>query len=128
MSTRAQAVAEVLWELKQVEKLGTYSSIAERAGFKAGSNGKTMIACMKKIRIHWPHMQWWRVLDDRSQVAVGSEQARELEKNGFDLEPVASGEKFAKPMGVEDLLVDWEKIDQANAEEQAAAVESAAAE
>jgi hypothetical protein len=31
---RAEAVAEVLWELKKMEKLATFSAVAERAGFK----------------------------------------------------------------------------------------------
>ncbi|HSG70365.1 MAG TPA: hypothetical protein VLA12_08110 [Planctomycetaceae bacterium] len=125
MSTRAQQVAEVLWELKRAEKLGTYSSIAERAGFSAGTNGRTMIACIKKIRIHWPHLHWWRVLDDSARIERNSEQARELEQNGIELEPATSNDKFLKPLGVEDLLIDWASIDQSNA---AAAAAAAAAE
>jgi alkylated DNA nucleotide flippase Atl1 len=123
MSSRAEQVAEVLWELKRAEKLGTYTSIAERAGFSAGANGKTMIACMKKIRTHWPHLHWWRVLDDNARIEINSEQARELEQNGFELEPSASNEKYVKPFGLEELLIDWKMLDEAA--EQAVEAESA---
>ncbi len=35
-STRAQAVAEILWELKRADKLATLSAVADRAGFPPG--------------------------------------------------------------------------------------------
>jgi hypothetical protein len=111
MSVRAQAVAEVLWELKRNEKLGTYSTVAERAGFSAGSNGRTMISCMKKIRREWPHLEWWRALEDCLKLQKGSEQAKALEQNGYPMEAAGSDDKHVKPAELEVHLVVWEEID-----------------
>ena len=46
-STRAEEVAEVLWELKRADKVATFSAIAGRAGFSAGTKGRTMVICLK---------------------------------------------------------------------------------
>ena len=59
-STRAQAIAEILWQLKKAEKLATLTSIAARAGFSPGANGRTVSTCLKTVRRDWPHLQWWR--------------------------------------------------------------------
>ena len=85
-STRAPAVAEVLWELKRADKVATYSTIANRAGFSAGSNGRAMLTCMKTIRRDWPHLQWWRAIRDDLTVTVG-EHAQELEEWGATVTP-----------------------------------------
>ncbi|HUG20660.1 MAG TPA: hypothetical protein VMM56_16850, partial [Planctomycetaceae bacterium] len=61
------------------------------------------------------------VLDDSTRIERNSEQARELEQNGIELEPATSNDTFLKPMGVEDLLINWELIDQSNAAAAAAA-------
>ncbi len=63
-SSRAQAVADVLYELKQAEKLGTLTGIARRAGFNPGVNGKTALNVLESVRREWPHLQWWRVVRD----------------------------------------------------------------
>lgn len=63
-STRAQAVADVLYELKRAEKLGTLTGVSRRAGFNPGVNGKTAINVMENVRREWPHLQWWRVVRD----------------------------------------------------------------
>lgn len=111
MSSRAEQVAEVLWELKRAEKLATYSLTAERAGFSAGSKGRTIITCLKKVRTDWPHLQWWRVIDDKCCVEKNSEQARELEKNGFSMEAAASDDKFLTIASSEEHLICWESHD-----------------
>ncbi|QDT31093.1 hypothetical protein [Thalassoglobus polymorphus] len=85
-STRAPAVAEVLWELKRADKLATYCNIATRAGFSAGANGRAMITCMKTIRRDWPHLQWWRAIRDDRTVLAG-EHAEELEEWGATITP-----------------------------------------
>jgi alkylated DNA nucleotide flippase Atl1 len=111
MSSRAEQVAEVLWELKRAEKLGTYSLIAERAGFSAGSKGRTIITCLKKVRMDWPHLQWWRAIDDQCCVEKDSEQAQELEKNGFAMEAAASQDRLLAIASSQDHLICWETID-----------------
>lgn len=83
-STRAPAVAEVLWELKRADKVATYSVIANRAGFSAGAKGRAMITCMKTIRRDWPHLQWWRAIRDDYTVTAG-EHALELEEWGASI-------------------------------------------
>jgi len=111
MSVRAQAVAEVLWELKKAEKLGTYSLVAERAGFSAGTNGRTMVTCLKKIRREWPHLEWWRILEDDVELPKKSEQVSHLESNGYEMEAAGSDEKVVKPASLEEHLVNWDAVD-----------------
>jgi methylated-DNA-protein-cysteine methyltransferase related protein len=83
-SSRAQAVAEILWELKTAEKLATHSSIAERVGFAPGSGGRIVISCLKTVRRDWPQLQWWRAISNNGQVDV--EQQSFLNQNGFETE------------------------------------------
>lgn len=110
MSSRAEMVAEILWELKRANKLATFALVAERAGFSAGANGRTIESCLKKVRTDWPHLQWWRIVDDNCRVHKGSEQDRELQRNGFEMEPVGSQEKLVKPLSVETHLISWGQI------------------
>jgi alkylated DNA nucleotide flippase Atl1 len=84
VSTRAADVAEVLWELKRAGKLQDYSTVAKRAGFSAGANGRAMITCLKTVRRDWPHLQWWRAIKDDG-VIEESEQAELLRENGFEV-------------------------------------------
>ncbi|MEO1994592.1 MAG: hypothetical protein ABGZ17_04890 [Planctomycetaceae bacterium] len=84
VSTRAADVAEVLWELKRAGKLQDYSTVAKRAGFSAGANGRAMITCLKTVRRDWPHLQWWRAIKDDG-VIEELEQAESLRKNGFEV-------------------------------------------
>src|SRR3954463_8066764 len=67
-STRAQAIAEILWELKKADKLATLTSIANRAGFSAGSNGRTVSKYLQTVRRDWPQLQWWRAIADNGQL------------------------------------------------------------
>jgi alkylated DNA nucleotide flippase Atl1 len=90
-SSRAEEVAEVLFELKRAGKVSTYSHIAKRAGFSAGSNGKVMDSCLKVVRRDWPHLHWWRAVKDDGLLETGSEQAKKLSENGYDVE--AAGDK-----------------------------------
>jgi alkylated DNA nucleotide flippase Atl1 len=83
-SSRAQAVAEILWELKTAEKLATHSSIAERVGFAPGSSGRIVISCLKTVRRDWPQLQWWRAISNNGQ--VDAEQQLCLNQNGFETE------------------------------------------
>lgn len=83
---RAEGVAELLWELKRAGKLATYSQLADRAGFSAGSNGRAMQTCLKTVRKHWPHLQWWRAVADNGVVDSESDQVGFLEEAGFVLE------------------------------------------
>jgi len=84
-STRAPAVAEILWELKRVDKVARYSAIAERAGFSAGATGRAMITCLSTIQKEWPHLQAWRAIRDDGTVQTDSEQSRELQQWGATL-------------------------------------------
>lgn len=106
-STRAPAVAEVLWELKRADKVATYSIVANRAGFSAGANGRAMITCMKTIRRDWPHLQWWRAIRDDHTVLPG-EHATELEEWGATLVPT-DDDRVAVQVEDEKLMV-WEEV------------------
>lgn len=121
-STRAEEVAELLWELKRASKVAKYSVIAKRAGFSAGSQGKAMETCLKTVRRDWPHLQSWRAVSDSLQVEKDSEQAKKLEEAGVTLK---SGKDntltIADP---DDVLMEWPENPEATPE---AAAEEAAA-
>jgi alkylated DNA nucleotide flippase Atl1 len=103
-STRAQAIAEILWELKRAEKLATLTAIATRAGFSPGSNGRTVSTCLKTVRRDWPHLQWWRAVADNGQ--LDDEQKSFLAKAGFETETVANGSVVIKSFATQ--LMSWD--------------------
>lgn len=104
-STRAEEVAELLWELKRAAKVAKYSVIAKRAGFSAGANGKAMETALKTVRRDWPHLQWWRAVADTTLVAKDSEQAKKLAEAGITLKPGKDDTMvLAAP---EDVLMEW---------------------
>ncbi len=88
-SNRAQAIAQILWELKKAEKLATLTSIATHAGFSPGVNGRTVNTLLKTVRRDWPQLQWWRAVADNGQ--VDEEQKSFLAEAGFESEPVEDG-------------------------------------
>ncbi len=102
-AARAQAVAEILWQLKKSEKLATLSSIADRAGFSPGPGGRTIITCLKNVRRDWPHLQWWRAVADNGQVE--QEQESHILKSGFETERV-DGNLVVKSFST--TLIAWE--------------------
>jgi len=102
-STRAQAVAEILWELKQAGKVATLSSIASRAGFSPGSGGRTIHTCLRTVRRDWPHLQWWRAVADNGQVE--EEQQSHLLDAGFETETVDEDTVVIKSLA--ERLMDW---------------------
>ena len=78
-SMRAELVAEVLWELKKINKLATYTEISQRAGFKPGANGKTILTSLDVVKRDWPHLQWWRALPDDCCLAKDSDHCTHLQ-------------------------------------------------
>lgn len=100
-SARAQAVAEVLWELRQAEKLATMSRVARRAGFSPGVNGKTILNVLQGVRREWPHLQWWRVVGDDGTL-VNEEHASCLKKSGI---AVTEDKKGRSSVLVEETLI-----------------------
>jgi len=102
-STRAPAVAEILWELKRVDKVAKYSVIAERAGFSAGANGRAMVTCLATIQKEWPHLQAWRAIRDDGTVQTNSAQSRELEQWGAKLTPDSEA-------GRSSVLIDEDRV------------------
>src|SRR5262245_25672817 len=85
-SSRADEVAEILWELKRADKVATYTLIARRAGFSAGSNGRAMQTCLRTVKRDWPHLHWWRAVQDNGVLEKGSEQEAKLREAGYVLE------------------------------------------
>ena len=109
-STRAQAIAEILWKLKKAEKLATLTSIADRAGFSPGAGGRTVSTCLKVVRRDWPHLQWWRAVADDGQLE--DEQKSYLTKAGFETETVESGSVVIKSFSAQ--LMNWEEREDAS--------------
>jgi alkylated DNA nucleotide flippase Atl1 len=104
-STRAQAIAEILWELKKADKLATLTSIANRAGFAPGSSGRTVSKCLQTVRRDWPHLQWWRAVPDNGHLE--EEQIACLTKAGYQSEMVDGGIVAIKSFAAE--LMTWEE-------------------
>ena len=104
-STRAQAIAEILWELKKAEKLATLTSIANRVGFSPGATGRTVITSLKTVRRDWPQLQWWRAVADNGQ--VDAEQKSYLAEAGFESESAEDGSIAIKAFA-EQLMI-WEE-------------------
>lgn len=108
-SSRAQEVAEVLWELKRADKVATFSSIAGKAGFSAGSNGRTVVTCLKTVRRDWSHLQWWRAIKDDGLIEKGSEHEEKLRECGFEIQD-ADGEDTAVTISEIDAhLMSWDE-------------------
>jgi alkylated DNA nucleotide flippase Atl1 len=110
MSTRAEAVAEVLWELKKAEKLATFSEIAQRAGFSAGSKGRSMLTCLKQVRKDWGHLEWWRAVSDDLLIPKDSEQFRELSETDFELTDAEQTDDCLTLVCPEDSLHQWSAV------------------
>jgi alkylated DNA nucleotide flippase Atl1 len=108
-STRAQAVATILWELKRAEKLSTLSAIADRAGFSPGPSCRTISTCLKTVRRDWPHLEWWRAVADNGQLE--QEQAAFLQQNGFATSTESDGTATVASFAEE--LMSWEAPEEA---------------
>ena len=113
-SIRAEGVAEVLWELKRADKVATLSSIAQRAGFSAGANGRTVKTALKTVRRDWSHLQWWRAISD--DCCVEDEQAEKLIESGFEVTD-ADGKKEGKMLADADQHMMFWEDEEASAEE-----------
>lgn len=107
-SSRADEVAEILWELKRAGKIATYTHIARRAGFSAGNGGRAMDSCLKVVRRDWPHLQWWRAVKDDGSLENGSEQESKLREAGYSLE-AGQGGKNTTLIGIEQHLMVWQE-------------------
>lgn len=108
-SSRADEVAEILWELKRAGKVSTYTHIARRAGFSAGSNGRAMDSCLRVVRRDWPHLHWWRAIKDGGFLENGSEQEAKLREAGYEVEPSDDG-KRCMLISQEVHLMTWEAV------------------
>src|SRR4029453_11346118 len=106
-SSRADEVAEILWELKGAGKISTYTHIARGAAFSAGSNGRAMDSCLKVIRRDWPHLHWWRAVKDNFALESGSEQEAALKEAGIGVEPAQNGKDLTLVAYEQHLMV-WE--------------------
>ena len=106
-SVRAENVAEVVWELKRVDKYATYTEVATRAGFKPGVAGKTLQTVLANVQRDWPHLQWWRTIPDDGMIMEGSPLAKKLVETGVALE--ASEKKgFLKLTDLESKSFTWD--------------------
>lgn len=109
-SVRAENVAEVLWELKRMDKYATYTDVALRAGFKPGAAGRTLLTCLTNVQRDWPHLQWWRALPDDGLIADDSTLAKKLPTVGVELEAVNGKKGVRKVSDFESRLFKWENV------------------
>ena len=105
-SSRADEVAEILFELKRAGKIATYTQIARRAGFSAGSNGRAMDSCLKVVRRDWPHLHWFRAVKDDGFLEI-KEQTERLKEAGYEVE--VSGEGKCVVLSMDTHLMKWEE-------------------
>jgi hypothetical protein len=119
-STRAQGVAEVLWELKRASSIGAFTTVARRAGFSAGSKGRAMMTCLKTVRRDWPHLEWWRAVPDDGKVERSSDHATLLIEGGYDITDDESDEEKSVVTDFEEQIMNWDEEEE-GAEGEAAA-------
>ena len=119
-SVRAAEVAELLWEIKRADKVGTFTRVARKAGFSPGASGRTIQTVLKTVRRDWPHLQWWRVFPDDGLIEKDTEQSQLATEAGFEF--VASGDQIILDSFEEHVFV-WATEE----EEEAAKAEAAAA-
>ena len=108
-SSRADEVAELLWELKRADKISTYTLIARRAGFAAGNKGRAMMTTLKTVRRDWPHLHWWRAVADDGIFESESEQLALLREAGFEFANVKDGGKQFVIKELEVHVMSWEE-------------------
>lgn len=106
-STRAAELAELLWELKRANKLATFTTLARRAGFSPGANGRTVVTTIKAVRRGWPHLQWYRAVSDDGTLEKGSEHEKELVGCGFQIQEANSKSGAVVIMEFEKHLMAW---------------------
>jgi alkylated DNA nucleotide flippase Atl1 len=106
-SARAQEVAELLWEIKRAGKLGAFTTVARKAGFSPGANGRTIQTVLKTVRRDWPHLQWWRVFPDDGLIEKDCEQAQIAAENGFEFADEADDK--VKVVDYNEHLMVWEE-------------------
>ncbi len=114
-SSRADEVAELLWELKRADKISTYTMIARRAGFSAGNKGRAMVTTLKTVRRDWPHLHWWRAVSDDGIFEAESEQLAKLREAGFEFAP-AKDKDDGKQFVIKELeihVMGWEEVPEA---------------
>jgi alkylated DNA nucleotide flippase Atl1 len=102
-SIRAKSIAHILWELKEAGKLATFTSIAARAGFSPGVNGRTVGTTLKVVRREWPHLQWWRAIEDSGRLS--EDQRSHLAKAGFRSESIEGYDVLVN--NTSDQLMTW---------------------
>lgn len=107
-SNRAADIAEVLWELKRAGKLATFSAIAERAGFSPGADCKAVRKCIATIRQEWPHLEWWRVIEDDGTIEALDDHVAALRGLGIELADDRKG--YVSLKIDEELIMVWEDI------------------
>lgn len=107
-SIRAENVAEVLWELKRIDKVATFTEVAGRAGFKPGAGGRTMLTCLATVQRDWPHLQWWRAIPDDGFIVHDSPLAVQLRSVGIELEPATGRKGFVTIADLASRLFTWD--------------------
>jgi alkylated DNA nucleotide flippase Atl1 len=113
-SSRADEVAEILWELKRADKISTFTLIARRAGFSAGNKGRAMLTTLKTVRRDWPHLHWWRAVADEGFVETESEQLAKLKEAGFEFENVNNNEKVVLVREFDIHIMSWDDVPEAS--------------
>ena len=108
-SSRAEELAEVLWELKRAGKVATFTTIARRAGFSAGANGRAVQTALRAVLRDWTQLQWSRAVKDDGQLEKGSEHEEKLVESGYSILPVDGKEDVVTLAEFQEILMEWDE-------------------
>ena len=68
-----------------------------------------MILCLKTVRRDWPHLQWWRAIQDNGQMEKDSEHAEKLKESGYDMEDASGKNDDLTISYLDEHLMLWEE-------------------
>lgn len=106
-SRRAEFLAEVLYHLKQADRLATFDQVAQFGGFRPGPDGRSVQIALDSVRRDWPHLDWWRVVPVDPRWSANDEQATKLQEAGFELKPARGRKNSLTLAETESVFVTW---------------------
>ncbi|MDZ4688982.1 MAG: hypothetical protein SH850_28230, partial [Planctomycetaceae bacterium] len=69
--------------------------------------GKNIETCLEAVKREWPHLQWWRAVNDDNRLPAECNQAALLTQNGYPLETVAGRKTIMQIVDLQTHLYAW---------------------
>jgi hypothetical protein len=67
------------------------------------------MTCLKTVRRDWPHLQWWRAINDDGLIEGESEHATMLSESGIELSAADGKDDHMALTEPDDHLMDWKE-------------------